>query len=260
MGAGGLSSAWLTPTRVVARRQFLMLVRSPIRVVFGFTQPLIYVLFFGPFIGSVYPKGDAGRPGGLDVLVPGLLLQLTVFSAGFSGYATLQERREGVLDRQRVSAAAPGSLLCGRSLANATVTAVQAAVITVCALPLGFRCSIGGALLGIALIFLLNLGVSVGSSALAYRLADETTFTPIVQNVSLPVVILSGVLLPLTLAPGWLRRIAFFNPLSHAVDALRAAYAGRFDDPVLWTGGLTAVTLSALLTVAGVWSFTRAEA
>lgn len=102
--------------------------------------------------------------------------------------------------------------------------------------------------------------MSVGSSALAYRLADETTFTPIVQNVSLPVVILSGVLLPLTLAPGWLRRIAFFNPLSHAVDALRAAYAGRFDDPVLWTGGLTAVTLSALLTVAGVWSFTRAEA
>lgn len=120
---------WLTPVSVVATRQLMMLVRSPLRVIFGFSQPLIYVVFFGPFLQSVYPRSADGHPGGLNVLVPGLLLQLTVFSAGFSGYATLQERREGVLGRQRVSAAAPGSLICGRSLANVTVTALQAALL-----------------------------------------------------------------------------------------------------------------------------------
>lgn len=254
-----LSTAWLVPVWIIARRQLLMLVRSPLRVVFGFTQPLIYVVFFGPFMSVVYPDADAGRPGGLAVLVPGLLLQLTVFSAGFSGYATLQERREGVLDRQRVTAAAPGSLICGRSLANVGVTGVQAALLTLCALPLGFRCSAWGALAGIALIVVLNFGVSVGSSALAYRLADETTFTPIVQNVSLPLVIMSGVLLPLTLAPGWLQDIACFNPLSHSVDALRAAYAGQWDNPDLWRGAAVSAALSALVAAVGVRSFTRAE-
>lgn len=43
-----------------------------------------------------------------------------------------------------------------------------------------------GALLGTGLIFVLNFGVSVASSALAFRLVDETTFTPVIQNVSLP--------------------------------------------------------------------------
>lgn len=196
---------WLTPVSVVATRQLMMLVRSPLRVIFGFSQPLIYVVFFGPFLQSVYPRSADGHPGGLNVLVPGLLLQLTVFSAGFSGYATLQERREGVLGRQRVSAAAPGSLICGRSLANVTVTALQAALLTLCAMPLGFRFSPMGALLGTGLIFVLNFGVSVASSALAFRLVDETTFTPVIQNVSLPLIILYGVLLPLATAPLWLQ-------------------------------------------------------
>jgi ABC-2 type transport system permease protein len=253
----GLRTSWLVPIQVVAKRHLMMLVRSPLRVLFGFTQPLIYVVLFGPFMDIVYRRTTAGGTGGMDVLVPGLLLQLTVFSAGFSGYATLQERREGILDRQRVSVAAPGSLLLGRSLANVVVTAIQAVLLTLCAVPFGFRCSVLGAALGIAVLCLLNLGVGVGSMALAYRLTDETTFTPIVQNLSLPLVIMSGVLLPLTLAPPWLREVAALNPLSHSVDALRAAYAGDLSSEALGRGVLVTAALAILLMVLGMKTFTR---
>ncbi|GAA2939781.1 ABC transporter permease [Streptomyces enissocaesilis] len=250
-----LRATWLVPTHVIARRHLVMLLRSPVRVMFGFTQPLIYVVLFGPFMDTVYHR--TGGAGGLRALVPGLLLQLTVFSAGFSGYATLQERREGILDRQRVSRAAPGSLLVGRALANAMVTAVQAVLLTLCALPFGFRCDVLGAAVGIALLCVLNIGVSVGSMALAYRVTDETIFTPIVQNTSLPLVIISGVLLPLTLAPAWLRDVARFNPLSHSVDALRAAYTGAVDSGAFARGLSVTLALSLALTLLGLRSFAR---
>jgi len=42
--------------------------------------------------------------------VPGLLLQLAIFGAGFAGFGIIQEVREGVLDRQRVTPAPRVSL------------------------------------------------------------------------------------------------------------------------------------------------------
>lgn len=252
----GRRTPWLTACWVIAVRQFTMLRRSPLRVLFGFTQPLIYVVFFGPFFGAVFPSGT-GLPSGIDVLVPGLLLQLTVFSAGFSGYATLQERREGVLDRQRVSGAASSTLLIGRATANALVTVVQAVLLSVAAIPFGFRFNALGALIGLGVVFVVNVGVAAASSALAYRLVDETTFTPIVQNTTLPLVILSGVLLPLSMAPLWLQSIAFFNPFSHTVSALRASFGGAFGSPDLWWGVLVSVAVSAALMSLAIWSFGR---
>jgi len=253
-----LQSARFTALGIVATRQLTMLFRSPIRVLFGFTQPLIYVVFFGPFFSGLFRDSGPARLSGLALLVPGLLLQLTVFSAGFSGYAMLQERREGVIDRQLVSAAGPGALLLGRAVANGLVTVAQAVLVTVVSIPFGFRFDIAGSMVGLVILFTLNVGVAAASSALAYRLVDETTFTPVVQNTALPLVILSGVILPLSAAPVWLQDVAVFNPFSHAVSALREAFAGHFGSADLWTGFAISAALSAALMVTAVWSFVRA--
>ena len=45
--------------------------------------------------------------------------------------------------------------------------------------------------------------------------------------VSVPVLLLSGILLPMELAPRWLRTLAAINPFSHVVDGARAAFRGR---------------------------------
>jgi ABC-2 type transport system permease protein len=63
--------------------------------------------------------------------------------------------------------------------------------------------------------------------------------------------LLAGVTLPLTLAPGWLKKIAFFNPLSHAVSAARSLFHGSYaDKSVLWGFGI--MTLVAI--IAFYWS------
>jgi len=56
------------------------------------------------------------------------------------------------------------------------------------------------------------------------------------------------VLLPLTLAPAWLRGIARANPLSYAVNAGRAIFNGQLGDPSVVRG----IAIMAVLAVAAV--------
>ena len=54
--------------------------------------------------------------------------------------------------------------------------------------------------------------------------------------------LLSGVLLPLIFAPTWIKTMSRFNPLTYAVDALRAIFAGNITDRALLQGiGILAV-------------------
>ena len=64
-------------------------------------------------------------------------------------------------------------------------------------------------------------------------LKDEDRLSPIVQGINLPIILLSGMLLPMILAPTWLRVIAHFNPAYYAVEAGRLLVAGQvFRAPV----------------------------
>jgi ABC-2 type transport system permease protein len=57
------------------------------------------------------------------------------------------------------------------------------------------------------------------------------SFAPLIFTATLPILLLSGVLLPLTLAPTWLRAIAAANTLAYAVDAARALFNNHLADP-----------------------------
>jgi hypothetical protein len=111
----------LTETWVVFSRQMRQQLRNPVWLFFGITQPLLFLLLFGPLLEPVL--GGSGRS--YAILVPGLLLQLTIFSGGFAGFGIIQELREGVVERQRVTPARRLSLLMGRSLADVVTIAVR---------------------------------------------------------------------------------------------------------------------------------------
>ncbi len=83
---------------------------------------------------------------------------------------------------------------------------------------------------------------------------SEDALAPIVQGVALPLLLLSGILLPMELAPDWLQTLSNLNPLTHAVDAARALFNGLWDDPQIVVG----VTVMAIMTVASLWLASRA--
>jgi ABC-2 type transport system permease protein len=83
----------------------------------------------------------------------------------------------------------------------------------------------------------------------ALAVKSEDVLAPVINAVFLPVLLLSGILLPMSLAPRWLQWAAAFNPLSHAVDAMRSLFAGAV------LNGTVALGLGLMLALALVSLF-----
>jgi ABC-2 type transport system permease protein len=249
----------LTETWVVFLRQTRQLIRNPVWVFFGLTQPILYLVLFGPLLKNVSGGGLGGNRAWV-IFVPGLLLQLCIFTGGFAGFGIIQELREGVVDRQRVTPARRLSLILGRSMSNVVTIGVQALLLTVVALPFGLDASVGGVALSLLLVMVLALGMSAASYAMGLILKDEDSFAPFIQGVTLPLLLLSGVLLPLSLAPSWLKHVSEANPLAYSVDALRALFRGDFGNADVAVGLSITAVLSALLAWWGSRTFQKTSA
>ena len=248
-----------TETLLVFQRQMRILLRNPVWVVFGLTQPILYLVLFGPLLKNVTGGGLGGNDS-WRIFVPGLLMQLAIFGAGFAGFGIIQELREGVIDRQRVTPARRLSLILGRTLSNTVTIGVQALVLILVAIPFGLDPSWDGVLASIALVCLLAIGISAASYAMGLILKDEDAFAPFIQGVSLPLLLLSGVFLPMSLAPAWLETASKVNPLTHVVDGTRSLFRGDFGDGDVLLGIAIAVVLSALLAWWGARIFPRQSA
>src|SRR5207302_10712323 len=98
----------------------------------------------------------------------------------------------------------------------------------------------------LALLALLGLMMTPVSYAVALWLGSEDAFAPLIFTVTLPLLLLSGVLLPLSFAPDWLRAIAGANPLAYAVDASRAIFNDRLADPSIIVAVAIMAGLSAI--------------
>jgi ABC-2 type transport system permease protein len=245
----------LTETWVVFSRQMRQQLRNPVWLFFGITQPLLFLLLFGPLLETVLGGSDRSYA----ILVPGLLLQLAIFSGGFAGFGIIQELREGVVERQRVTPARRLSLLMGRSFSDVVTIGAQAVLLTVVAVPLGLDADVAGAAVAIGLVMVLALGLTSASYSMGLILKDEDSFAPFVQGITLPLMLLSGVLLPIDLGPDWLKNLSAVIPLRHTLDALRALFLGDYGDNEVLIGTLFTVAVAVLLTWWGSRQFQKSS-
>jgi ABC-2 type transport system permease protein len=58
--------------------------------------------------------------------------------------------------------------------------------------------------------------------------------------------LLSGIMLPISLAPDWLKTAAHFNPFYYAVEGSRALFVGNFSDAIVWQGFLIMTIFASL--------------
>lgn len=232
-------------TWLVFSRAMRLSLRNPIWVILGLMQPILYLALFGPLLEPVasapgFPPGDAWQ-----VFVPGLLVQLGMFGAAFVGFGLIAEWRAGVVERMRVTPASRGALLLGRVLRDVVVLVVQGAVLIGSAvLFFGLDAPLRSLLTGLAIVALLGAAFSALSYGAALKMKSEDAFAPLINGVILPVLLLSGILLPMTLAPNWLQTLADANPLTHIVDGVRAVFRGEIGSSESLVGaGLTIALL-----------------
>ncbi|MFF4404423.1 ABC transporter permease [Streptomyces sp. NPDC001404] len=247
----------LSDTALVFGRYARQSLRSKAAMTFGALMPSLYLVLYGPLLTHM-PLGRTGSS--WQILVPGLLLQLALFGASFAGMALIIEKQHGIVDRMRVTPISRLALLLGRILRDAALLTVQAAVIVLVAVAMGLRAPLPGVLLGFAFTAALALSLASLSYALAVKAAAPTSFAPLVNAVNMPAMLLSGLLLPMSLAPGWLDVLSHVMPLRYLVDAVRAAFVGHYSDPALLRGTLAALALLAVSVTAGTRYFRKAGA
>ncbi|MFH8519508.1 ABC transporter permease [Streptomyces gelaticus] len=244
-------------TALVFGRYARQTLRSRFQMLFGVLMPLLYLLFFGPLLDGL-PLGSSGDS--WQVLIPGLLLQLVLFGASFTGFSIIVEKSTGVVERMRVTPVSRLALLLGRVLRDALLFVVQAVLLVLAALVMGLRAPLPGVLIGFVFVALLTVALASLSYALAMKVATPQEFGPVINTVAMPAMLLSGLMLPMTLGPAWLDIASHFTPLRHLVDAVRDAYMGSYATSHMLYGALVAVAFAVAALAAGARVFRRAGA
>jgi len=238
-------------TSIIYSRQLRLSLREPVWIVIGLLQPVLYLALFGPLLKPI--ARQLGATNAYTLFVPGLLVQLAIFGALFVGFGLIGEYRDGVVEAERVTPASRTALLLGRVLRDVTVIFVQGIILIGLGFAFGLRGSIGGMLLGFVLALVLAGSTASAGYALALTVKTEDVLASVANGVSLPVLLLSGILLPMTLAPQWLQTVSDFIPIKHIVQGIRDLFAGTG-----WTSGiLWAIVWTVILATAGIWVGTR---
>lgn len=238
-------------TFIIFRRQLRMNLRNPAWVIIGMMQPVLYLVLFGPLLEPLVAQ--FGATNAYTFFVPGLLVQLGIFGAMFAGFSLIAEWREGVVEAERVTPASRTALLMGRMTRDVTQLFVQALILIALGYAFGMRASVTGMVLGLVLTLLIGSACAASSNALALTTKSEDVMAPLLNMVMMPVLLLSGILLPMTIGPTWLQRVSDIIPVKHIVTAVRSLFGGDIaTSEVLW-GAVWTFGLFAL----AVWWGTR---
>ncbi len=239
-------------------RQIKRYFRSKSRIIGAIGQPLLFLLALGYGLGSVYQR--AGQGDYITFLVPGIMAQTVLFSAVFFGINIIFDKQFGFLKETLVAPVSRLKIMLGGALGGATTSVLQGLIVFVISFALGFRPH-DWLMVPVALLVMVVLAVALASfsSGVGAIVNDFQGFQAINQFLIFPLFFLSGSLYPLDTVPTALKIIAACNPISYAVDALRATLLGQSHYGLGVDMIALAITV-VVLVVFGVYEFRRIEA
>jgi len=228
-------SARLLEIRALAWRAFLHTRRSPVVVVAGLFQPIIWLVLFSAVFKNSPLRELAGSGSYLAFITPGALV-FTAFSGALNGgVPILFDRELGFLDRLLTAPLISRmSIIWAAGFHIFVMTLIQCAAIMILTALMGvpFRGGAMGLAALIAALALICLLFTTLSLALAFMLRRHFELISLIMIVSLPMVFISTAFAPVAYMPGWLAVPVALNPITFAVEPLRAVF---FNPDWSWT-------------------------
>jgi ABC-2 type transport system permease protein len=217
-------------TLALTYRLFLQLARRPSTLVAGVLQPLIWLVLFGALFanapaGLLPGGGSYGRFLGAGVIV------FTAFSAALNaGLPLMFDREFGFLNRLLVAPLrSRSSIVLASVLYITSLSMVQSLAIVLTAAALGYGWpGPAGLVLVVFTLLLLIFAVTALSLGMAFALPGHIELIAVIFVANLPLLFASTALAPISFMPAWLGWLAALNPLTFAIEPIRAAYAGPF--------------------------------
>jgi len=247
-----LTMRWV---RRLSREKFSML--------FTLVQPMLFwLIFFGNLFQRAADTQVFQVENYMSFLAAGVVI-MTVLNNGLSGGVDLLfDKENGFLERLMATPIHRTSIILSRYLFVITITSLQILVILAVAFLFGVTPETG--LLGVAVILfigmLFGIGLTAISLALAFSVKSHGDFFSVLGFLSLPMIFLSSALVPLTAMPGWMRAVAFLNPMTWVIEAVRpliiSGWAAALPQVAIAIGIL--VVFDAICLYGGAQAFRRA--
>ena len=208
-------------------RDMKWLVRAKARVATTIVTPFLWLGIIGIGLNSAFRSVPGTGLNYLEFMAPGILGMTLLFSGTFAGISVVWDKQFGFMKEILVAPVSRLSIMLGKILGGATSSILQGFLLLGAAALVGVKLPGGMGILQ-ALAFMVLISVSFVSVGLAFasRIDDPHTFPLVMNFFIMPLFFLSGALYTISTAPGWLRTLAYLNPLTYGVDGLRASISG----------------------------------
>jgi ABC-2 type transport system permease protein len=247
----------LHDTRYVFWREMLLPLRDPFSLIFSLLQPLVFLGLFGPLLGAAVGAPSFGGQSTLQWFLPGVVVMIALFGTSMTGSNLQYELMTGSYERILATPLSRSSLMIGRALKEWAPLVVQGLVISLVCIPFGFVFHPLHVMLGLVVLGIFGVGLGALSYALALVSQNkEWIFWGVQQTLLFPLMILSGIMLPIEAGPAWMQAASLFNPLTYLVNAERELFTGNIGADTLW-GLVAAAVTAAVGLVVGIRTISR---
>lgn len=237
----------LSDTWYLFGKYMTITMRMPLWSLFTLIQPLIWLIIFSQLFGAFVQTSDGNY---MDFMVPGILIMTVLFGSSWSGVSLLREISSGTVDKMLVAPVSRVAIVLSRVLHSAVQVIAQTLIILVVAWLMGSTISMNPlhVILGLIDVFLLGVAFAALSNGFAITLQREEPLVMIGNLMTLPLMFFSSALVPKEFMPAWIQYVATINPISYAVESVRAILVLPVD-PGLFLKGFAILLVFAVVTL-----------
>ncbi|GAA4908956.1 ABC transporter permease [Streptomonospora salina] len=209
----------------LAKRNLRYVLRTPTTLIDTVIQPVLFLLVFVFLFGGAISGGWQDY---LQTLVPGLMVQITMYASMGTGMALNTDISKGVFDRFRSLPIARAAPLVGAVLGDVIRYVVAVVVLLLLAVALGFRIQTDplSALLACVLVVVFGLTLCWMSVLVGMLVASPQAVPGLATAIILPLTFGSNIFVAPETMPRWLEVWAAINPVSYFVDTVRGLMIG----------------------------------
>ncbi len=234
-------------------RHMMKTLRMPLWLFIGLMQPVLYLLLYMPLLKNM--SGGAGIPADeiAKMFVPGMLVVMAMGQL-FAGFSFIDEIRVGIIARWLVSPASRLSIILSLVGSQKITLFLQASLLVFIAFLFGLHVPVLGLVLTMVMVLLVGVAMASLSYAISLATKDESALASITNTFYLPIMLLSGIMLPISVAPQWIKTAALFNPFYYAVEGARCLFDGDYGNTMVLKGFGVVIALCVLM----IWLALRA--
>lgn len=244
----------------ITKRNLYRYLRLPQLLFFSSIQPIIFLTLFNFVFGGAL--GGQAIPGGkyINFLLPGILVQTTMFGALNTGIGLAEDMGKGIIDRFRSLPMSRAAVMAGRTMSDMMRNIMVMAIMFTVGSLYGFRLQDGwlNGLFMFLIVLLFSFSLSWVAAFLGLSAKDSETAQLAGFVVIFPLTFASAAFVPISTMPSWLQAFARNQPVTFAVESARSLALGTPANGAIWKILLWIAGILIVFVPLSIWRYRTA--